>query len=514
MTLLAAFRARLARSLAPTLLFSFTGHAVVAVVGIVVVPLFLRLMGPEAYGLVGFYMVLQGWMFLIDLGLSPAIGRQLSRFRAGALPARDAVSLLRAAETVFLVGGALAGGAFAIAAAWVARHWLGPSRLPSGEIDLALRLAALLLVFRWLVTLYQSALVGLERQIAVNVVAVVCVVARSAGSVWALMLDPSPVVFFAVQAGATLAEALATRWLLHAALPRMGHHWRSGGALLIREFGFAAGVTVSTAAATLIGQADKLTLSHVLPLGDFGLFSLVVSICAGIALVVPPFVQAFQPRLTTLLAQGKRAEFVSLYRLSLALIMVLTVALAGAIAAQPEMVIYAWTGSRAIAAALALTLSLYALGTGISSFLFVPYVLQFAQGMIRLHLIGNLVFGVLWVPCAIWAAIAYGTVGAGAAWLCGNVLFLLIWAPLVHRRLLSPEERAGLGVATLFRAALILVLLAATRWIDPGAVSRLGALAVLAGLSLGAMVLGALLSPELRDYARRMIALPAPEGGA
>jgi hypothetical protein len=194
--------------------------------------------------------------------------------------------------------------------------------------------------------------------------------------------------------------------------------------------------------------------------------------------------------------------------------MVLTVALAGAIAAQPEMVIYAWTGSRAIAAALALTLSLYALGTGISSFLFVPYVLQFAQGMIRLHLIGNLVFGVLWVPCAIWAAIAYGTVGAGAAWLCGNVLFLLIWAPLVHRRLLSPEERAGLGVATLFRAALILVLLAATRWIDPGAVSRLGALAVLAGLSLGAMVLGALLSPELRDYARRMIALPAPEGGA
>jgi O-antigen/teichoic acid export membrane protein len=225
--------------------------------------------------------------------------------------------------------------------------------------------------------------------------------------------------------------------------------------------------------------------------------------------VVPPFVQAFQPRLTTLLAQGRRAEFVSLYRLSLALIMVLTVALAGSIAAQPEMVIYAWTGSRAIAAALAPTLSLYALGTGISAFLFVPYVLQFAQGMIRLHLIGNLVFGVLWVPCAIWAAVSHGTVGAGVAWLVGNALFVLIWAPLVHRRLLSPEERRGLGLSALARAALLLLLLAATRWIDPGALSRLGALAVLASLSLAALALGILISRELRAYGKRMIGMPA-----
>jgi len=440
------------------------------------------------------------------------VGRQLSRFRAGALPAEDAVSLLRVAETVFLAAGALAGGVCFVAAGWIARHWLGPSHLPAGEIDMALRLAVLLLIFRWLATLYQAALVGLERQIAVNIVAVIGVVARSAGSVWALIIDPSPVMFFAVQAGVTLCEALATRLLLHAALPRIGHRWRSGGDLLLREFSFAAGITASSAIATLISQADKLTLSHVLPLGAFGLFSLVGSICAGIALVVPPFMQAFQPRLTTLLARGKRAEFVGLYRLSLALVLVLTAALAGPIAAQPEMVLYAWTGSRDIAASLAPTLSLYALGTGIFAFLFVPFALQFAQGMIRLHVIGNLVFGALWIPAAIWAAVSYGTVGAGVVWLLGNGLFLMIWTPLVHRRLLAPEERRGLGLAALARAGGLLLLLAASRFIDPGAIGRLGSLAVLASLSLAALAMGVLVSRELRAYGAHMLGLPARGG--
>jgi O-antigen/teichoic acid export membrane protein len=497
---------RLAGGLAPTLLFSFASHIAVAAVGMLAIPTYLRLMGEEAYGLVGFYLVLQTWMLLMDLGMSPTVARQLSRFRAGALKAEDAVSLLRTAEAVFVIGGLVAIAVCLVSTGWLAHHWLGRSRLPTAEVDLALRMAGFLLVFRWLANLYQVALVGLERQIAVNIVAVGAAVVRNAGAVGALALvSNSPSVFFGVWAGVTGLEAAATRLLLWRAMPKLRGQWRPGWRLLSKEFGLAAGLTLSGTIATMIAQADKMTLSHSIALGEFGLFSLVISLCSGIGLVVPPMVQSFQPRFTTLLAQGRRAEFVAVYRLSIALVIVVSAGLAGTIAAQPEMVLYAWTGNHQIAHHLAPTLTLYALGSGIASFLFLPYILQFSQGFIRLHVVGHVVFGAIWIPSAVWASYEFGTIGAAVVWCLGNVLFLLLWVPVIHRRLLTPEERSGLGLDTGIRVGLLGALLAATMVIDVGGFSQIESFCLLAAISSTIMALATLTSRELRVYISGMI---------
>jgi len=498
--------------LAPILLFGFGSHIAAAVVGLVVVPVYLRFLGPDGYGLVGFYIALQGWMLLFDLGLSPAVARQLSRFKAGALRPEEAGSLFKAAESLFLGAGLVAGVCFFLAGGWIARHWLGPSSLPAAEMRLSLWIVAALLVSRWMCGMYQSALVGLERQISLNAASLVFAVTRAAVTVSALMLiSPSPVIFFAAQAVMTLAETLVVRALLAQALPRAATSLSKGWRLVSGEVRFVGGLALSSAASTMINQVDKLALSHVLPLSQFGEFSLVVTICAGIALIVPPFVQSFQPRLTRLIAQGRRAEFVDLYRLSAAMIVVLVVALAGAIAAQPDLVIYAWTGRRDLGVRLAPVLTLYALGSGIASFLFVPFLLQYAQGLIRLHVIGNLMFGAFWVPAAIWAAYAFGAVGTGAVWLGGNALFLLIWAAFIHHRLLSADERRGLGAGLWLMAIPVGCLLACTRLLPTGAFDRVQAFAFLSVMSVGAAGLAATLSAAIRAFVARQIRAVAPQ---
>jgi O-antigen/teichoic acid export membrane protein len=311
-------------------------------------------------------------------------------------------------------------------------------------------------------------------------------------------------VFFAVQAGVTVIEAAVCRLLLLAALPRGGGHGRAAGWKSLRnEFRFALGLTIAGAASTLINQADKLTLSHVLPLGEFGLFGVVVAVVGGIAMVVPPFVQAFQPRLTTLLAQGRRDEFVHVYRLSAALILALAAGLAGTIAAHPQWVIFAWTGRADLAAHLAPVLTLYAAGAAIASFLFVPFLLQYAQGQVRLHVIGALAFAVVWIPAAVWAAVAHGALGAGLVWLLGNLLYLLVWVPVIHARLLSPAERSGLDLGVWTRGALLAAVLWASRWLPLGHLTRPGAFEALAALSLAVTAIGLASSAELRDWARR-----------
>jgi O-antigen/teichoic acid export membrane protein len=495
------------RGLAWTLVLGFIVHALVALVGLVVLPLYLDRLGAESYGLVGFFTVLQGWILLFDLGLSPAVGRQLSRFRGGAMAGGQALGLARAAEIVFLLIALALGVVLYLGAHWMGRHWLGAAHLSDQELIDAMRLGAALVIFRWLAGLYQTALVGLERQNLVNAISLIGAIVRSAVSVAVLYVwPPSPTLFFAAQAGFTLLEALVFRLLLFRSLPK-GERARGGWRRLGDQARFAAGLAASAVLATAISQTDKLALSHVLPLGEFGLFSLVASIRAGIALVIPPVAQAIQPRLTLLLTEGRRGEFIALYRLSLAVMVILTAALAGTIGAQPEMTLYGWTGRRDIAAHLAPVLSLYALGSGLAALLYAPFMLQYAEGRMKLQWMGTLVFAALWIPAAIVAAQAWGALGAAWVWFLGNLVFVMVWVPWVHVRLLAPAERRGLLVPAAGLTAALAIPLAASRLIRPESLDRLGSLLVLAVLALGVGALGLIVDPETRAEIGRFAGL-------
>jgi O-antigen/teichoic acid export membrane protein len=54
-----------------TLFFAYTAQVYISLIGILLMPLFLRLMGAEAFGLIGFFLMLQAWLQLLDLGFSP-----------------------------------------------------------------------------------------------------------------------------------------------------------------------------------------------------------------------------------------------------------------------------------------------------------------------------------------------------------------------------------------------------------------------------------------------------------
>ncbi|MCI5140051.1 MAG: hypothetical protein D3922_16960, partial [Candidatus Electrothrix sp. AR1] len=45
-------------------------------IGILAMPVYIKYMGAEAYGLVGFYIMLQAWMQLLDLGMTPTLIRE------------------------------------------------------------------------------------------------------------------------------------------------------------------------------------------------------------------------------------------------------------------------------------------------------------------------------------------------------------------------------------------------------------------------------------------------------
>ena len=69
------------KSIRKNTIANFIGFGYTSVIGIVVYPLYLKYLGAEAYGLVGFFTLMQSWLYMLDMGFSPTLARQISYAR-------------------------------------------------------------------------------------------------------------------------------------------------------------------------------------------------------------------------------------------------------------------------------------------------------------------------------------------------------------------------------------------------------------------------------------------------
>ena len=53
-----------------------------ALLGLAVVPLYLKYLGLEAYGLIGFFATIQALFLILDMGMSPTMNREIARCSA------------------------------------------------------------------------------------------------------------------------------------------------------------------------------------------------------------------------------------------------------------------------------------------------------------------------------------------------------------------------------------------------------------------------------------------------
>ena len=151
-----------------------------------------------------------------------------------------------------------------------------------------------------------------------------------------------------------------------------------------RRWAFALGVFATTAFGLLLGQLDKLTLSTLRPLEEFGCYAVAATVSGGIGRLVQPMFNAVYPRLSRLASNGRRQELSQLYHLASQIVAVALAAMAGVICAYPGSVLLLWTGNAEVASRTAVPLALLFAGTAINGIMNLPYALQLAHGWTRL----------------------------------------------------------------------------------------------------------------------------------
>lgn len=426
-------------SLKRNIFANYASQLYVTLIGIVLVPLYVQYMGAEAYGLVGFFAMLQAWFNLLDLGLSPTIARESARYHGGAVSALDYRRMFRAISTIFCAIASLGGGGLLLLSDAVASHWLKIETLARPDVVLAVQIMAVSVALRWMCGLYRGVVTGAERLVWLSAFTAMIATLRFVGVLASMWLwGYTPRIFFIHQLFVAVFEVGGLLMMSRVLLPRTRELNQSIGWSLrpVKPMmKFALTITFTSSVWILVTQTDKLVLSGILPLTEYGYFTLAVLVASGIMVICGPISSAIMPRMARLHAEGQHDELIKVYRRATQWVSVTAGSAAATLAICAEPLLLAWSGNVELSINAAPILKLYAIGNGLLAITAFPYYLQYARGDLRYHLIGNAVIMFLLVPTIVYAASKFGGIGAGWVWLGINGLCLLTWVAYVHHKL-------------------------------------------------------------------------------
>lgn len=417
---------------------NYLGQAYAVLVGILILPFYLGHLGAEAYGLIGFFAVLQAWLQLLDAGMSPALVRQVAHYRgqqALSPPADESGRLLRSFELLFLPIALSTCLAIGLSSRWIAEHWLQAQELDTATIAQCVGLMGLMVALRLYATLYKSGLQGLEQHGWINGANILIATLRYFGGLLLVAeISQDPLDFFRFQVAVAVVETLlfATR----AYRQLLGRRWLTGfdWRVVRPVLPFAAGISLTSVLWVVLTQLDKVLLSKELLLEEYGYFSLVALICNGLLTLINPLVQALLPRMTVMLAEQRVDEMHALYLNATRFVCSVLFPLAAVIAFHARELVLAWTGDAAAADWSQTILAWYALGSAVMAVGTFQFFLQYAYGQLRMHVWYSLVSTALSIPLVVWAVFAHGALGAALTWFALRLLAFLIWPAVVHRR--------------------------------------------------------------------------------
>jgi O-antigen/teichoic acid export membrane protein len=415
-----------------------------ALLGFAVVPFYLKYLGMEAYGLIGFFMTTQVVFQLLDMGMAPTMNREVARCTASG-NLKDAGKLLHTLAVIYWCVAAIIGVLVLLLAPIIATHWLKSKQLPNDTVLNALMLMGIVVACRWPIGLYQSAIIGAQRMTVSSAVNMSMVTLGSAGAVLILaFVSPTIEAFFIWQASVGLLYALTLRDVTWRVIGRSAANRFDSGELK-RIWRFTAGMSAIGLAGLVFSQLDKVILSKILPLEDFGHYMLATVVVSGLYIFITPVFNLTYPRFSAFVAKGDLDALRKQYHQGTRLLASILFPAAMLLAVFAKDIVYLWTGNLVVASSTAPVIALLASGSALHGVMHFPYALQLAYGATRLSLTIYVVLIVVMLPLFAFLPLAFGSVGGGAAWLAVLIFYMLFGTWYMHRRLLPGDGWVWLG---------------------------------------------------------------------
>lgn len=420
------------------ILANYISQVYVTLIGIILVPLYIKYMGTEAYGLVGFFSMLQAWFNLLDLGLSPTINRQTAQFRGGAISSLEYRRLVRSLSMIFVSTSILGVTLLLSCSEIISNNWLKTENISKSEAVICIQIMAVTIGFRWIGGLYRGIINGSEKHVWLSFFSTLIATLRFVIVIPVMWIfGKSPTVFFSYQLIIAIIESIILHRKNLKLLPKVIDSKKIGWSLdpVKEHLRFALSIAGTSSLWVIVTQVDKLILSGTLSLKDYGYFTIATLIAGSLMILSGPVSNALIPRLTRLISEHDTSSAISTYRNSTRILIIPTGTLTLALAYFSKEIIFVWSGNEEIVKNSSLILTGYAIGNGLMIIASLPSFIQFAYGNLRIHIFGSIFYAALLLPSTTIASINYGGVGAAYSWLFVNAAYIIIFPSIIHNRI-------------------------------------------------------------------------------
>lgn len=423
-------------------LIGVAANAAVMALGLLVVPVFVRLLGIESYGLIGFLALMQAALQLLDMGLSPTVSREVAKARAA--NHYDPIGpLVRSLARFYIWTGIAIAAAFLLLSSPIAHDWLKPGGIDLGTMRTSIVVMGVILAARWPVAIYSGVLIGAHRIDLLSKLSVSVAILNQLGGAAAIFLYPDIVVLFLWQAAVATAQLVLFRH----------HAWRVLGLkptgpmslrVLKEIWRFSVGMSVITMLAVILSQLDRLVLSKLVSLDAFGAYALASVVGRALYGLINPVFNVIYPRFTVMLERGDMAllersygEWTNLFCAAF-----FPASMVLVIAAHPLVLL--WSGDPALTDSVAPMVMLLAAGSALHGSMFFPFAAQVAAGDSRTPVIINMIVLAFYVPALVALVLLHGAWGAALAWCLVFAVYLPLGTWITHRKIMRGRGRSWL----------------------------------------------------------------------
>lgn len=448
-------------------LANFLGGLWPSILGFFLTPVYINLLGVDAYGFTGFFISLQGLLVFLDIGLSTTANREFARHNTDLELAINPRDLLRTLEVVYGIVAFFVIIFFFVASNWLASEWLTSSKIDVDTLRFAIIIFGVTLGLRWPSSLYIGVLRGREKQVLQNIIMAISATIRIVGAVLVIMfISRTLIAFLFWQLFSAIIETLFLIIFAWRLLPPINNDRAKFKFQLLQSvWKFSASIGFTSLLANLFKQFDRLAISRLMTLEWLGYYSVANTLYQNLSMIVLPVTNAAFPRFSSLVAKNDLKSLKTIYHQLTQLISFLVCPISSLVIFFSYDILLLWTHSIVVAQNAYITLSILATAYMFNSMMHLPYRLQLAFGVTYIALGVNIGSAIVFTPLTYLLVKYYGINGAGISWVVFNLLCYLIIPQVMHNQILPSEKKQWIFYDTLPFMIISLILYAGAAWL-------------------------------------------------
>lgn len=422
---------------------NFAGRIWTALMSIIFVPIYLRYLGGEAYGIIGIFSSIQVILSLLDVGLSATLSREIARRSALPEKKQEMRELVKTIELPYWLLAILILLIITFISPFVSKYWVNPEQIGKETVTQAIVIMGVGFAFQWISNFYAGGLTGLQRQIELNLINAFFATVRGIGSILVLIYISQTIQAFLIyQTIIALFHTTTIILVFRHYLPKTESKVKFKKQIFLDTWRYAAGISAIGLVMLGYTQLDKIILSKMLSLKDFGYYTLAGSLATmGIDMVSGSVGISYFPKFSQFVALNNQDLLKVTFHQACQVLNTIVIPLAAMLAFFSPEILFIWTKNQDLAEGYSSVLTLIAVGMGINALMVMPYYIQLANGFTKLTFWSNVAGTLVLIPLMIFLTSTYGVIGGPITWLILNVAHLLITMTIFYRIFLNGDQK-------------------------------------------------------------------------